>query len=78
MTLSDAEITTYLSGALDQVACKDTLRGALLSRVDSLASQGISSRIICRNLVHMCEDPYQINDDVIREIVDQLATIAAS
>lgn len=63
------EISGYLSAALDQEACKDTLRAALVSRVESLAQRGIEDSIIVRQLEELCEDPYQINDDVIREVI---------
>ena len=67
--MSDNEIKTYLSAALDQEACKDTLRAALISRVKSLRTRGIAPQTLLCNLKSMCKDLYQINDDVIVEVM---------
>lgn len=67
--MSNAQITAYLSAALDQEACRDTLRSALISRYESLRQRGISHAVLVDNLERMCADVYQINDDVIREII---------
>ena len=66
--MSDDEIKAYLAAALDQEACKATLRAALVSRVDSLRARGISAHTLIFNLQSMSEDLYQINDDVILEV----------
>ena len=69
--MSDHEITRYLAAALDQVACKDTLRAALRSRVDALSARGITQPTLIGNLRRMCADVYQLNDDVILEVIEQ-------
>ena len=68
------EISGYLSAALDQEACKDTLRAALVSRVESLEQRGITHTVILAGLEELCADPYQINDDVIEEVIAWVET----
>ena len=70
--MSETEIQVYLSEALDQEACKATLIAALESRVCSLQDLGISNREIINSLENLCDDPYQINDDVIFVVIENL------
>lgn len=70
--MSDHEIQTYLSQALDQEACKDTLTTALNSRILSLQNWGIPTARILDSLETLHEDPYQINDDVIFTVIETL------
>lgn len=71
--MTDEKIQAYLSAALDQEACRDTLLPALHSRVMSLRQDGIADRIIINCLETLCEDPYQINDDVIQDVIHSLS-----
>lgn len=68
--MSTAEIEAYLSAALDQEACKDTLTAALVSRVSALCERGIAviTLIVC--LENLCDDPGQINEDVIENVIE--------
>ena len=68
--MTNDEIVGYLSAALDQEACKATLRSALISRFVSLRQRGIPQQVLFENLERMCQDIYQINDDVILEVID--------
>lgn len=68
----NSQIEIYLSSALDQEACKDTLIAALISRVVTLHKQGITTSQLVKCLNHMCEDDYQINDDVIEHVIELL------
>ena len=68
--MKEQEITLYLNAALDQEACKATLRAALLSRVESLFQQGIAQALICDSLEILCDDEFQLNDDVIFEVME--------
>ena len=70
--MSEFQIETYLSGALDQEACKNTLIDALISRVITLYEQGITTPQLIKCLNHMCKDDYQINDDVIAHVMELL------
>ena len=62
----------YLSDALDQEACKKTLIEALQSRVSCLQHLVVSDTIIIECLEDLCDDPYQINDDVIIYVIESL------
>lgn len=68
--MNEQEITIYLNAALDQEACKATLTAALVSRVESLFQQGIPQSQICESLEILCEDEFQLNDDVIFEVIE--------
>ncbi len=70
MTPNDLEI--YLSEALDQEACKPTLTEALKSRVIALQQRGISNMTVLICLENLCDDDYQLNDDVIADVMDWL------
>lgn len=70
--MSDDEIQVYLSEALDQEACKATLLAALESRVSSLQDLGIINGKIINGLENLHDDPYQINDDVILIVIENL------
>ena len=70
--MSPAIMRGYLSDALDQEACKKTLIEALQSRVSRLQDLGISDAIIIERLEDLCDDPYQINDDVIIYVIESL------
>jgi len=70
------DIQIYLSEALDQEACKPTLTQALLSRVTELQNLNISNTRIINSLEDMCEDPYQINVDVIEDVVESIIIAA--
>ncbi len=66
------DIQGYLAAALDQCACKATLTGALQSRVATLHDRGIPTHAIVTELNTLCADPYQMNGDVIREVIKTL------
>ena len=68
--MSNQELEDYLSDALDQEACKKTLTEALQSRVNSLQQRGIPTIKIIACLENLSDDPYQLNDDVIRDVMD--------
>lgn len=68
--LSSNEHSIYLSAALDQEACKATLLSALVSRVDGLRSRGVTDEQICTALYQLSLDPYQMNDDVIVDVME--------
>jgi len=68
--LSHTEIESYLAAALDQEACKKTLTEALMSRVMALQGEGISDIAIIVSLEELCDDPQQINDDVIDAVIE--------
>ncbi|GAB5426414.1 MAG: hypothetical protein Crog4KO_35610 [Crocinitomicaceae bacterium] len=70
--MSPAKMQIYLSDALDQVACKKTLMEALQSRVSRLQNLGTSDRVIIERLEDLCDDPYQINDDVIIHVIESI------
>lgn len=63
------EISAYLSAALDQEACRETLKAALVSRVVSLRARGIPDFTVCQCLENLCHDAYQLNADTIIEVV---------
>lgn len=66
----DNEVQVYLSVALDQEACKATLLAALKSRVDALRGMDVPNRTIVACLENLIEAQYQINDDVIEEMIE--------
>lgn len=66
------DIQIYLAEALDQEACKPTLTQALLSRVAELQNLNISNEMIIHCLEDLCEDPYQINVDVIEDVIESV------
>lgn len=70
--MTHAKIRIYFSDALDQEACKKTLIEALESRVTRLQNRGISDETIIECLEDLCEDPYQINDDVIVHVIESI------
>jgi hypothetical protein len=70
-TANDMQI--YLSAALDQEACRETLCNALISRVVVLRQNGIEADTVIQVLHALCHDPYQINDDVILNVIDLIA-----
>jgi len=74
--MSDNEIQVYLSGALDQEACRETLLAALQSRVSTLQELCVSDTTLISCLECLYEDPYQINDDIIFEVIE-LITISS-
>ncbi len=67
-----ADIQIYLAEALDQEACKPTLTQALLSRVTELKALNIDHTTIINCLDDLCEDPYQINVDVIEDVIESI------
>ena len=68
--MSNEQIEIYLSAALDQEACKATLTTALVSRVAALHEGGtaVTTRVEC--LENLCDDPAQLNGDVIESVMD--------
>lgn len=70
--MTTTDIQTYLSNALDQEACRDTLITALRSRVVELQTQGISQVTLFNYLQYLANDEYQINDDIIYAVMDML------
>jgi len=66
------EIQIYLSDALDQEACKPTLTQALLSRVTALQDLNISNETIITCLEDLCDDPHQLNIDVIEDVIESI------
>jgi hypothetical protein len=66
------DIQTYLSDALDQEACKPTLTQALVSRVATLQDQNISAATCILCLENLCDDPYQLNVDVIEDVIESI------
>jgi len=70
--MSDSEIQVYLSAALDQEACKATLLAALSSRVDALRGLHIPDTTIIASLHNVADEPYQMNDDVIEDMIEQV------
>ena len=66
----DNEIQVYLSAALDQEACKATLLAALKSRVDALRRLDVPDQTILTCLENLIEVQYQINEDVIEEMIE--------
>ena len=68
------EIETYLADALDQEACKPTLVSALTSRVIALQNRGIPMIKIMIGLENICDDPDQINNDVIDNVLEWMLT----
>ena len=69
-SMSQAKIQIYLSDALDQEACRATLLAALQSRVASLQHSGIPDAIIMDCLECLHDEPYQMNNDVILEVME--------
>lgn len=63
-------IEAYLSAALDQEACKPTLTAALISRVVALHEAGTSVMTLLECLENLCDDPAQLNADVIEDVMD--------
>ena len=70
MTMND--IKAYLADALDQEACRATLIAALWSRVDQLRSQNVTDKKIITSLQAMGDDPFQLNVDVIDEVIESI------
>lgn len=70
--MTNHEVQQYLSDALDQEACKKTLTEALTSRVSELQDSGISQSVIINCLEDLCDDPYQLNDDVIVDVIETI------
>ncbi len=68
--MSDDEVQVYLAAALDQEACKATLTAALESRVTALQRLDISNARILTGLQNLCDAPYQMNDDVIYDVIE--------
>ena len=66
------DIQNYLSDALDQEACKPTLTAALLSRVVALQALNISNTMIITHLEDLCDAPYQLNIDVIEDVIETI------
>lgn len=66
------EIQIYLSDALDQEACKLTLTQALLSRVTALQDLNIVNTTIITCLENLCDDPHQLNVDVIEDVIESI------
>ena len=70
--MTDEAIQGYLSAALDQEACKKTLIAALESRVAQLQARGISDTRIIASLKHLSDEPFQMNDDVIEDVLESI------
>ena len=70
--MKNDEIQIYLSDALDQEACKPTLTQALLSRVRALQDLHIPNSIIITCLEDLCDDPHQLNVDVIEDVIESI------
>ena len=66
------DMTLYLSAALDQEACKATLMAALWSRVDTLRDKHMADNQIIDLLQAIGDDPYQLNEDVIYEVIEEM------
>jgi hypothetical protein len=64
------QIEAYLSVALDQEACKPTLTQALISRLVALQTGGIAVMALIECLENLCEEPDQLNRDVIENVMD--------
>lgn len=70
--MQNDEIQGYLRDALDQEACKPTLTEALLSRVVALQKRDVSNSTIIICLENLCDDPYQLNNDVIEDVIESI------
>lgn len=70
--MTDHDTYVYLSAALDQNACKATLVAALTSRVDELQQRGVALTAIVNQLQQIAAEPYQMNDDIIALVLDEL------
>lgn len=70
--MTSDDMQTYLADALDQEACKNTLIMALESRVKHLQDEGVATQNIIERLEELCDDAYQINDDVILYVMESL------
>lgn len=68
--MSNEQLEVYLSAALDQEACKDTLTAALISRAAALCDSGIAVTTLIACLENLCDDPGQINEDVIEDVIE--------
>lgn len=76
MAMLTSEIQLYLSDALDQEACKKTLTEALQSRVRALQAMDIPDATIITCLEDLAEDTYQLNDDVILDVIEWILIAA--
>ncbi|MAU10038.1 MAG: hypothetical protein CL607_09475 [Anaerolineaceae bacterium] len=72
MTMTRNDMIRYLAAALDQEACKATLMAALWSRVDALRDKDIADRQIISSLNAISDDPYQLNEDVICDVIEDM------
>lgn len=70
------DIQQYLSDALDQEACKKTLTESLQSRVIELQNKQVSNATIIECLENLSEDTYQLNDDVITDVIEWILITA--
>lgn len=70
--MSTQHMETYLAAALDQEACKATLIAALTSRVVELRDRGIAVPTLITSLENLCDDPYQLHDDIIEHVIEWL------
>jgi hypothetical protein len=70
--MQNDNIQEYLSDALDQEACKPTLTEALMSRVIALQDLDIPNSTIITCLENLCDDPYQLNVDVIEDVIESI------
>lgn len=70
--MSIEKMRVYLADALDQEACKNTLFMALQSRVQELQLSGVHTKTIIDCLDDLCDDPYQMNDNVIQHVMETL------
>lgn len=70
--MQNDNIQVYLSDALDQEACKPTLTEALMSRVIALQDLNIPNSTIITHLENLCDDPYQLNADVIEDVIESI------
>lgn len=68
--MTDHEAQGYLSAALDQEACKATLTAALKSRVSELEMRGFSGERILSCLYGLCDDPFQMHEDIIEDVIE--------
>lgn len=72
--MSNTQIEVYLSAALDQEACRNTLIEALTSRVCALHDKGVAVLTIIECLENLCVQPGQLHGDVIEDVMDWMLT----
>jgi hypothetical protein len=72
--MSTDEMHLYLAEALDQVACKETLRAALQSRVDELRLRGVAKLTLFDSLERLAGDFDETSVEVICDVLDGLVS----